>query len=1847
MNPRFTELLALLNADKRSNVTEEDLVLALHVVSAHRGLRGICLALRYFFLFADERGDEFDFKSFRLTKRFKLLRRISRLTNAPEHYWSGYTSEKSRPLPVRPDTGDSFICELFLLEAELDEHETNFKALCLWMSYLCIHYHQLHLDLAFYSAYLTNTNDKVKDWRPTSTTKGNILYDASRRIKYLGNASEAERVKEILRYGLTFEKDANLKLCAGSIFVNDRHDPALFFEAFQSDEDELDHLREWHDGVLPNEIGRFLRAIWGEQVETPYRPPGRGHNSSRTPKLISKTRTIGSEFTEHVVKADIPIDEHSCEFSIMCLTPNNLHGAGTRTINPLGNSSGYSSEPSESSLDDCVRLLLSNQGPGKKYIHNQSIAHHYERIAAKLPWHKGRLGTPAIRQLLEKLQPQVTDTAEQLWCKLVITISLLTGRHVNQLNQLQIYEKTFTPSEQKPVGINRVTSDLIVFASSPSLKSDNLANTNGLKQEHTNKLVVPLPEIVKDQLECLGRVQGNTPMHPRKLGTIIKKTPRFLRSISTKAFQVTAETVATQLIDILYREKIGDLGFLRALTGFSGINAVNILHYSSYNVTEAEQLLYRCQSEILFRPACYLAPSSETNIGCRDAFKPDAISLLLTNIRAEHELAIGNKDEIRAFNLITSYVALWLNLATAGRASQHPSPICIVNGQAIISDKHRQDGSTIRKVPLTTAFQEQLKSYLALCQLLAMQYPNLQPLSTRLEDGMIKFHFIVEDRVKHYTPTLMAKILDSYALDSNWGRKYFRQQAMESGEIARIIDAVMGHGVRGRRWDSYISNMAMKPFNEKVLIIQQEIEQRLELTPLIEVETESSRAKSWPTTPVKRSTTYKNVTEKPPARQYPIPTVLPDNLDHLLESYGEESCKEFARAQSIVSKIIDAALENVRDQIKPADMASEIRNFLYQLCEYLRNKHGIPISVANSAKAFSKEWETHIPDLVNLAFFHEHLLPKYKLDLEQIPPASGDPGSFKRELGRFTMICIWRLGLDSWPLIWNFINTYADSKILITGEAKYLEIEVLARRNRAIMKRTVFIDDFSLTYLLTKARVLKPMLQSLIARSGSYARSQVQQSLKAYTGKMLPESPPLLLGAMTGAAKQHLLLNAAPSIAAYAAGEYETHDLGDNAIRRLSGFAPRVYQTPTKGASLLKEESMQADPVQIEEILAERKGCQMLKVCRTHSESADYWLDKIKKTKANNSAENCFLKFARWHIQNNQKLGTKQYDNETRRQLKALFLKVAYALSCLVTDREDDQFLLIDGESFNGLVELVNEQQLGIDLRSALSRLSEFLQTSQGKSVACQENIQLGEFSSFNLEPQSNNIFSLAELSKVLRIAESALSPVSSPQYKEAAIRFLKLLITFGLRRNEATGLRGIDHQGEFIRVQAYGDHTIKTAAADRILPLVMLQEALAWLAPTDRAQIINPDPDSWIKGDNIYDPLNKLCQRVTGDDSLHLHSIRHTKASSLFLQSVSESAPLENLTHNFPWISDIAAEQASFDCLVGNEGQTGHGLQAISTLLGHAHPSTTQRYYIHTNCFALYSALRELDDIDPYWSFDTTLMSERTMFAKRRSWDSLKSLTAKERQTTIYRDLATLAIKSHKDLVDIDTRKLKGTYDMPKDKNLASNNNARHSVSFNQINEFEISTRAAALQPEKAMTKELLEALKHLSNIPSGKKGSNVPRLRMDRTGLCPLPEVLSGPTAKEAAIVFAGWLEKLRIEKPDDFKWLLDKFIYCSEKRLCRVKLDNKQEAQRWKRLSSHKRVQFSLDDIGVSKTRAAGSTKPTIRGRISIPNPDGSNTSKDITAVRWVIMWSTLTSGHLSGSSVLTNITPTRHS
>ncbi|OGQ56859.1 MAG: hypothetical protein A3J24_07970 [Deltaproteobacteria bacterium RIFCSPLOWO2_02_FULL_53_8] len=213
------------------------------------------------------------------------------------------------------------------------------------------------------------------------------------------------------------------------------------------------------------------------------------------------------------------------------------------------------------------------------------------------------------------------------------------------------------------------------------------------------------------------------------------------------------------------------------------------------------------------------------------------------------------------------------------------------------------------------------------------------------------------------------------------------------------------------------------------------------------------------------------------------------------------------------------------------------------------------------------------------------------------------------------------------------------------------------------------------------------------------------------------------------------------------------------------------------------------------------------------------------------------------------------------------------------------------------------------------------------------------------------------------------LTPAPAQASREDLARAFILLTIyrFGLRGDESTGLLRsdwVDDQPDAIvlLVRTNRFRRLKTAAAQRQVPLLFVltdqeKEILAsWLTSWEGITTLSSAgplfadrqlPDKLMNVKQLRRDVGKIIKQVTGNPDLSPHHARHSfgnRVALLLMQSAGSIWPHAATTSQ----SNEERQNHVRRLLLGTDQVTRRSLWAIARLLGHAHPTTTVRSYLH-----------------------------------------------------------------------------------------------------------------------------------------------------------------------------------------------------------------------------------------------------------------------------------------------------------
>lgn len=246
------------------------------------------------------------------------------------------------------------------------------------------------------------------------------------------------------------------------------------------------------------------------------------------------------------------------------------------------------------------------------------------------------------------------------------------------------------------------------------------------------------------------------------------------------------------------------------------------------------------------------------------------------------------------------------------------------------------------------------------------------------------------------------------------------------------------------------------------------------------------------------------------------------------------------------------------------------------------------------------------------------------------------------------------------------------------------------------------------------------------------------------------------------------------------------------------------------------------------------------------------------------------------------------------------------------------------------------------------------------------------------LLPVDARIVSIEDISKAIDCLEKKAAGTNNPaRQRNFQIAQAEIVLGFfgGLRRMEGLGLRRVDFRpgpkAEVI-VRTTETRHLKTANATRRIPIALMT------APFPRFLNLLNDSFLALRKDGadlqalLFDPasddviipiIHDALQSVTGDGTLHYHTLRHSFCSWTLLRLMLADLPeipdlFPHLGMTTTWVKASAEFRRS---IYGNDG--GDHLWYVSSFMGHAGPGISLSGYTHVFDLLLPCFLNQIAD--------------------------------------------------------------------------------------------------------------------------------------------------------------------------------------------------------------------------------------------------------------------------------------------
>lgn len=1620
MNNPFKQLLECINQNEK--IEEQKLIKALFLLRAHYSLAGIVIICRRIFtLICENKLSEF-------RDELDTLKIISTLQYSENysHFFSETTDKnKHIPTPLRPFTGDSGICDLLLIQPGLTRNNKIFDSIIIWFLEQIFYFQKKVHTLKLYRNYL-NSNEVEK----LKYKKGSRVYNAFLAIRRLGDPGNEDILEKV---GKSLAGKTPLEL--------------IDFLSGGSKDERLDKIYY--------ALNLFLSQIWKkEQPKNKKKRQEFLHRIGLKHKKLFLQRYNSLSIAFQSLE---DVDEIHCGLVSAVFEHDKI-------------------EEDEVPLEPLFTFFLSEQSDLiRGFYATKSIYHHIEAENVSLVWTRWRLSLNSIQKVFGLCKPSTGDTNLILRAKLALILSLLTGRSVTELTAPCFDQNT----DKHNISIHYDSAlsayVLSVSAGTPTLKIK--PEDSKFHVPWTNKLHLVLPSKLNDLVNLVKSfgIKTRQPAVEREVSKLINSLP--------KELEINSKSIKELLPRLLYEHSQGDLAVIKAVTNASGRNYDNLIHYASFEQTKLEQLWASCLRTIEIDIPEYIYSSSK-RVGSPTGIKMIEIKHEITEIKKRINESAEKENWQTLLDNLTLYTELWVNLATAGRGIKQPFPKLISQqGWALIQDKHHQDESTDRYVPLTAELIKQIQVLRGFMRMLGEQ---------------------VESRVDLSSYAL--QLCEPHQIDGlvrNWARKLVRS---DSNHLpGRFKDAGLGHWVRGRYpWDM-LSVFPVSNFQQQWRDVQENLQNQLGFVCLDNFD--FLKNKNIPTFVLTQENRAIQV-EVEPRIQY-----SEDDVEKWLKNTEYEPYCELIFNQdpepSVAFELGHLLASNLAKNTN-INLPQAIKAY----CAYIRDKTKIPLFVQLPHKA-NRTWLTSENNFSIWCYIEQNLLALIQRDLERLP----EHQNYDVEIGRLLVVLSMYSQLCRVSHLQAMLEFIAsDQHIVAMGNSRLVELKVNNDRSAKKIRRTVLLSPYVSTLILVDRQYLQPRLKEILAQSKKQQRKAWQKCFNSYLEKLGLNST-LSLAQWLKALQQNVMLNSTPLIAGYISGQVLTEDLSINELLRLSEYEKLTTDheklTLDLDSTKLKSKvEISDEQLYLSDIL---KMIQQLKV----EPKSSIWLENFTDIETNHHSINVLVSFLKWLI---LRSNTEELSLQNRNIIHVYLAIVSAGILGFSEDLTENS--QIDEDVFQKWMELTQEHFPHRKHLAAWNRFREFL-------------IQLND-DRINLHRRaahqaSAKVFSKNEVKQIVQILQSLESGVSDAGLRLKMQRHFRLSAAMGVRRSETLHLRPLDIDEDMLRIRPYDEHQLKTLGSERVVPINLLSEALQVglkdIHKNQRYSVLVSNDNS--ENRPFFEQISQLLKKVTGDDDLGLHHLRHTFASAYTLKCLKTVMNFEALMLELPWLKDWMPSDEQFNTLVGNEGQVGQGVKAISRVLGHLHESTTLKHYIHILFLVTYAYSMQQQQPNLHTAFSKRVMSRSNLFRHFLAIRQQNGNPKYELRDIIEKDV--LKERQKQSQIWVIYAKKRGS---------SNENSIKHEL-FQKIEKIErylISGQAQQQLDIEAWKR----ALTTMENIPSGKRGSNVGRHQFSIQGkLARLPESLSAADFDSVQEILKRF-DDLEQNQPNIYNWLIKKWMY-----------------------------------------------------------------------------------------------------
>lgn len=598
----------------------------------------------------------------------------------------------------------------------------------------------------------------------------------------------------------------------------------------------------------------------------------------------------------------------------------------------------------------------------------------------------------------------------------------------------------------------------------------------------------------------------------------------------------------------------------------------------------------------------------------------------------------------------------------------------------------------------------------------------------------------------------------------------------------------------------------------------------------------------------------------------------------------------------------------------------------------------------------------------------------------------------KLALGVLLALLVLRQGQCS-PSLLTHVVQYLHKPLVIADRWAWVDIELPETVRSSAQLRRVLMDPATAAAWVCASQLACVLPSTQAAKSADrreFYRALAESSLKLLQKKVQPHAdthhplPTFTLKSLCAAQAQQLRIQTMPLIATYAEGAITSSSLTADTWARLLGFRspPPATEVEQKqppltdpqaltGVSAHPRETsstpdlpMQLDSGEMDEygFLAELRDLMQ----RPRAEWDGALSELATQQSSIAGSDSPFYLAVRWlhHLATQRVNKGKRLSDGTLRHYRSLLVARLVAVMPSHLEGLDEDELT---DLYQSLTQSVVSQQQAGRIIAAARDFDRFVRTH------CLPSLPKARLPGFiaGAYAISSRIITNGEYDQAVAMTNDQSLSFADPMQALQTQVFLALAFRLGMRRSEILGLRVRDiHWGTkpalLVRVNALRD--LKTQNARRVLPLDALwkQTELKWL----QLLMDGRSPDAYLfhsttspskaelENHPVVLKVNQLLAKVTGDDDLHPHNLRHSFATLALLGMLSADLEIDKHPYAESWMRTamVSAERLN-KTILGDLHRLAARGSAIAMVMGHGHETTTYEHYVHSLDLLLFFA--------------------------------------------------------------------------------------------------------------------------------------------------------------------------------------------------------------------------------------------------------------------------------------------------